>query len=265
MQRTSTMKSQRCGCSTLCLSMILLVILLHTMPVSAQRFMRQGFSNQEDFGAEMALDDKEAAVDMTREMFLMQDMQWQLQPISDLHGITDRKVRRHIQKYLGKPVDLKLYKKRGKYGLRAIGRMENGNKLRAFWRQAAPSTTSSSTRKASDFLQVPYEDAVRSRLFTVEFEVQLPPLSKKKQKGGGALPSVIYQVSVEPGSMNAKALVPRGSGRVSVLPKGRGGEKVQDAGSANVGVVNMKPGLVDPTWARWRPPVFRKGRDSGLM
>jgi hypothetical protein len=111
-----------------CTVILLLLPLLHAPSVvSAQRFMRRGFSNQEDFGAEMALDDKEAAVDMTREMFLMQDMQWQLQPVTDWNkNIPDRKIRRHIQKYLGKPVELKLYKKRGKYGLRAVGRMQNG-------------------------------------------------------------------------------------------------------------------------------------------
>jgi hypothetical protein len=230
--------------------------------VLSQRFLRQGFSNQEDFGAEMELDDKEAAVDMTREMFLMQNLNWQLPKLesSQLSHISDGTVRRHVQKYLGsQPVELKLFKKRGKYGLRAVGKTGNkGPKLRAFWRQADVTRIP----RSSDFLSSSYADAVQSRLFTVEFEVQLPPISKKKSSTSG-LPSVIYRFSVEPGSMNPKALVPRGAGSLSVLPNGKGGDKVP-AGTCTVGVVPMKPGLVDPSWAKGRP-VFRRGKSVGLI
>ena len=248
--------------SFLCRTPVLLIcvlLLVKTSVVQAQRFMRQGFSNQEDFGAEMKLEDNEGAVDMTREMFLMQDLQWQLQPASDNYsGITDRALRKHIQKYMGnKPVELKLLKKRGKFGLRAVGKTDNGKKLRAFWRQSA-----AATRGGIDFLEASYDEACRARLFTVEFEVQLPPLSKSSKD---VLPSVVYQVSVEPGSMNAKALVPRTAGRVFCYPAGRGGaaERVE-VGKANVSVVPMKAGLVDPGWAKGRP-IFRKGRNSGLV
>lgn len=237
--------------------------------VQAQRFMRQGFSNQEDFGAEMKLEDSEGAVDMTREMFLMQDLHWHLQPVapSNYANVKDRAVRQHLIKYLGgKQVELKLLKKRGKFGLRAVGKTESGKKLRAFWRQAQ-----AAQRGSVDFLEASYDEACRSRLFTVEFEVQLPPMpSGSKQKSAaaaGGLPSVVYQVSVEPGSMNAKALVPRTAGRVLCYPNGRGGihrDDAIDVGTANVSVVPMKPGLVDPGWAKGRP-IFRKGRNSGLM
>lgn len=229
--------------------------------VLSQRFLRQGFSNQEDFGAEMELDDKEAAVDMTREMFLMQNLNWQLPKLesSQLSRIPDRAVRRHVQKYLGsQPVELKLFKKRGRYGLRAVGKAgDKGPKLRAFWRQADVNRLP----KSSDFLSTSYADAVQSRLFSVEFEVQLPPVSKKKSSAG--LPSVIYRFSVEPGSMNPKALVPRGAGSLSVLPHGKSGDKLP-AGKCTIGVVPMKPGLIDPSWAKGRP-IFRKGRSVGLM
>lgn len=241
------------------LSLVCLLLLVSRSAVQAQRFMRQGFSNQEDFGAEMKLDEGETgAVDMTREMFLMQDMPWQLQPVDENYsGVRDRAVRRHLQKHMGtnRPVELKLLKKRGKFGLRAVGKTLAGKKLRAFWRQAA-----APPRGSVDFLKAPYDEACRSRLFTVEFEVQLPPLHKSSKD---TLPSVVYQLSVEPGSMNAKALVPRTAGRVVVYPAGRGGECVE-VGTAKVSVAPMRAGLVDPGWAKGRPN-FRRGRNSGLM
>ena len=65
--------------------------------------------------------------------------------------------------------------------------------------------------------------------------------------------------------MNPKFIVPRGPGRVSVYPEGRSSpETMQEAGTAVVGVTQMKAGLVDPGWAKGRP-VFRRGRKSGLM
>jgi hypothetical protein len=254
------------------------VLALISSKVTAQRFMRQGFSNQEDFGAEMRLEDNEPATGMTREMFLMQDLHWTLEPPSckGLDGAT----RRHIEKYLGrgkKPIELTLSKKRGKFGLRAIakqqqdgknllGRPVRPKKLRAFWRQSAPADaphagkTAKPLLKSSEFLTAPYDQAVRSRLFTVEFEIQLPPVKKGR---GGAMPSVVYQVPVEPGSMNPRVIVPRGTGQVWVYPTGDKSRPV-DAGSSNVSVVRMRSGLVDPSWARGTRPFFWKGRSTGL-
>jgi len=171
-------------------TLLLSLLLLGAVPISAQRFMRRGFTNNEDFGAEMKLDDKDSAVDMTREMFLMKEMEFEIQPIDELN-VRDPAVRKQIQKYLSRPVEMKLFKKRGKYGLRAMGRTENGKKLRAFWRQASPNALPRLV--TADYLTASYDDAVRSRLFTVEFELQLPPVSKKNK----ALPSVVYQFSVE--------------------------------------------------------------------
>jgi hypothetical protein len=222
----------------------------------AQRFLREGFSNQmeSDFRGEMKLDENEALSGMTREMFLIQDLEWELEPPM-IKANLDGKLQRHMRKYLDAPIQLKLLKNKGKYGLRAVGVLPNGQKLRGFWRQGSPSQMQ---LKASDFLEASYDDAVRSRLFVVDFEIQLPPLGK-----GKGLPSVVYQVAVEPGSMNPKAYIPRGSGRILVYPSGHEQSSCVDAGTCNVGV-SMRAGLVDPTWARGRP-FFRKGRSPGLI
>lgn len=264
--------------------------------VNGQRFMRQGFSNQEDFGSEMKLEDSEGAVDMTREMFLMQDFQWQLQAptlgnlfSSSPDQLKDRALRHHLQKYLNKnnPVELKLLKKRGQFGLRAVAKTAQGKKLRAFWRPCPPPP-----RDSVNFLTMSYDEACRSRLFTVEFEVQLPPMATKSSRfpfspGTSANkeaakqqnnPCIVYRFSVEPGSVNAKALVPRSSAQVRVFPTGRrqqqqrgesgGGSSSSSmglsVGTAAVSATPMKAGLVDPAWAKGRP-VFRMGRSSGLV
>jgi len=221
--------------------------------VSAQRFLREGFSNQmdSDFKAETQLDENEAMQGMTREMFLMQDQEWELQPPQ--LEMENPALQHHIQKYLKKPLQLRLMKRKGKYGLRAVGRMQDGKKVRAFWRQGVAKQI-----KASDFLEVPYDEAVRSRLFLVEFEVQLPGKNKKSPV------SVVYQVPLESGTMNPKAMVPRGTAHVRVYPDGNTKDDCLEAGKCNVGVVSMRPGLVDPSWAKGRP-VFRKGRPAGII
>mmetsp|Transcript_44108 Transcript_44108/g.106306 ORF Transcript_44108/g.106306 Transcript_44108/m.106306 type:complete len:98 (+) Transcript_44108:610-903(+) len=97
----------------------------------------------------------------------------------------------------------------------------------------------------------------------MEFEVQLPPHDKKSKE----LPSVIFSVPVEPGSMNPKAIVPRGAVNVRVLPKGRISDdsRPQDVelGKGHVHLP-MRAGLVDAAWAKGRS-VFRKGRINGVI
>jgi hypothetical protein len=300
--------------------LILLLALLIAVPgtVHAQRFLRQGFSNNEDFGSELKLDenDRSNAMDMTREMFLMQDLLWQIQPpilpFNLKQHVPDPIVRRHIQQYMSynKPIDVRLLKKRGRYGLRAVGRTANGKTVRAFWRQTvlpppgpvgppvlptASSTTTSpppppqqQQQRGIDFLKASYDDACRSRLFTVEFELQLPPVkASRKNKGkrmhrssnsnnAAILPSIVYQVALEPGSMNPKAIVPRTASRVYIYPTGRQTTSTEtpnpvskqpdriEIGKAYVSATAIKPGIVDPSWAKGRP-IFRKGRNSGLM
>lgn len=227
--------------------------------VSAQRFLREGFSNslESDFKGEMRLEDNESASGMTRDMSLMKDVNWELQPV-DFHRVENARLRRHLESFFNKPVTLKLSTRKGKYGLRAVGQLQSGKRLRAFWRQAG----GSSQLKVNDFLSAKYDDAIRSRLSMIEFEVQLPP-SEKKSK---VLPSVIFSVPVEPGTMNPKAIVPRGAVNVRVLPEGHRSEDVYpvlDVGKAHVSLP-MRAGLVDVGWAKGRS-VFRKGRVNGII
>ena len=238
-----------------------MVALLPT--ASAQRFLK---SNQmdTDLKAEMGYNNEgssDSLSGMNREMFLMQKLKWELEPPQLLSSDgkssgLDSRLKQHIQKYLGAPVELKLQSKKGQYGLRAVGLLDNGKKLRAFWRQSPAAGT---RLKSSDFLKSSYDDAVRSRLFVVEFEMQLPPVGKEK-----VLPSVVYQVAVESGSMNPKAVITRGAGKVLVYPGGHDAtNKRIEVGTCNVGV-SMRAGLIDPNWARGRP-FFRKGRSPGLV
>jgi hypothetical protein len=201
---------------------------------------------------------------MNREMLLMQKLKWvieppklQQQPLSTKdNACLDSRLKQHIQKYLGGgPVEIKLQTKKGQYGLRAVGIMKNGKKLRAFWRESP----SIARIKTADFMTSNYDDAVRSRVLTVEFEMQLPPIGKNK-----VLPSVVYQVAVEPGIMNPNAVITRGSGKVIVYPSGHDAANQRiEIGTCNVGM-SMKAGLIDPNWARGRP-FFRKGRSLGLV
>jgi hypothetical protein len=294
-----------------CIFMLLLLTLGSTtiLNVYGQRFMRQGFSGNEDFGAEMKLDagDADAAVGMTREMFLMKDIKWQIPPIEFTDTCDDiidpnkykslrtldPYIRQHIVSYLGgrrhrQPMSLSLFKKRGKFGLRAIGTTDDGKKLRGFWRQATTDLQQQQQlgtgRKSENFLTMSYDDACKARLFTVEFEIQLPPIINKKKNGEKIMPSVVYQVPVESGSMNPKAIIPRGVATVLVFPYGRPSRndnivstsigssdtlitKVPPplpVGTCRIGVVKMRPGLVDPSWSKGRP-IFRSGRSAGIM
>jgi hypothetical protein len=227
---------------------------------TAQRFLREGGQMDNDFKAENALDEDESLSGMTREMFLMQDMSWELQPpVLDDNAPIDGATKKHIQRYCSAPIQLKLTKRKGKFGLRAVGKMESGKKLRGFWRQGSGDATGAPKLKSSDFMTASYDDAVRSRLFMVDFEVQLPKMKNKVLP-----PSVVYSVAVEPGQMNSKAMVPRGAGRIKVYPKGHEpGSAPVVAGKCSVGI-SMRAGIVDPSWAKGRP-IFRKGRPAGII
>lgn len=234
-------------------------LLLLLCNVSAQRFLREGFSNQmdSDFKGEMKLEDNQSASGMTRDMFLMKDNDWEVQPV-DFSAVKNAKLRHHLESFFKKPITLKLSTRKGKYGLRAVGQLQSGKRLRAFWRQAGVS----SQLKVDDFLSANYDDAIRTRLSMIEFELQLPP-SEKKSK---SLPSVIFSVPVEPGSMNAKAIIPRGAVNVRVLPEGHQKDDANvplHVGKAHV-CLPMRAGLVDSSWARGRS-IFRKGRLNGSV
>jgi hypothetical protein len=237
----------------------LLFCFLLVLQAKSQRFLREGFSNQmeSDFKGEMKLEENESASGMTREMFLMKEIDWELQPV-DFKNVRNAKMRRHLESFFNQPVKLKLSTRKGKYGLRAVAQLQSGKRLRAFWRQVGGAPR----LKTSDFLAVSYEDAIRARLSVVEFEVQLPPPDKKSK----TLPSVVFTVSVEPGTMNAKAIIPRGAGTVRVLPDGHSvGETAPTLQAGKVYVsLPMRAGLVDPSWAKGRA-VFRKGRPTGTV
>jgi len=238
--------------SNTCTSYLVFVLVVLTRLELACGGLRDGFNSQMDseYKAEMQMGDGEAMQGMSREMFQMQDADWEIQP-PKLENLSPS-MKSHILKYLDEPVKLTLQRRRGKYGMRAIGELPSGQKLRAYWRQGAEKRM-----RSSEFLHASYDDAVRSRLSMVEFELQLPPLKKSKK-----LTSVVYSVAVETGSLTSKAIVPRGSGRIKVYPSGHDGDSVE-AGKGVVGL-KMKAGLIDPGWAKGKR-IFRKGRPVGVI
>lgn len=232
---------------------VAICLLIHTKGIYGG--LRDGFSSKVGSDARNKMKDEAGAANgMTREMFLMKDKTWELQPV-DFSCINDLKLRRHCQKFLSYPVQMKLSNRKGKFGLRAQGQLKSGKRLRGFWRQSTPGP------KGDDFLKLSYDEALKQRLTTIEFEVQLPPTDKKSRK----LPSVIYSIVVEGGAMNPKAIVPRGAGNVRVLPEGHNEGEVRtlNAGKAQVSLP-MKSGIVDPGWAKGRL-IFRKGRSTGTI
>ncbi|OEU18975.1 hypothetical protein FRACYDRAFT_237263 [Fragilariopsis cylindrus CCMP1102] len=238
------------------LNALLLLSSLLLQPKGIHGGFREGFSSKVGNEAKNKMKDEAGALNgMTREMFLMKDKEWELQPV-DFSCIKNLKLRRHCQKFLNRPVHMKLSARKGKYGLRAQGQSQSGKRLRGFWRQTTPSA------KGEDLLKIGYDEAVKQRLTSVEFEIQLPPVSKKSRK----LPTVIYSIVVEPGSMNPKAIVPRGAGTVRILPDGHGdGEDVNTLTIGKAFVTQpMRSGIVDPGWAKGRL-VFRKGRPTGVV
>jgi hypothetical protein len=256
--------------------------------VSAQRFLREGSQMAAENRAEVEIEDEDSGLSgMTREMFLMQNVQWELQPPCKLENLgalkhtnidNKRAVAKQVQEYLQEPIRLRLLRRNGKYGLKAIGTTPSGKKIRAFWRQASPSvafgsrprTIGGTTRlKAADFLEVSYDDAVRSRLFVVDFELQLP---RNKNTSNSPPPSIVYQVPIEVGGMNPKAMVARGEAKVKVFPvrEKKGGQTTDVAADASIAIgtakvgLTMKPGIVDPNWARGRT-ILRCGRSTGFV
>lgn len=229
-----------------------LTFVLATPFAEGQRFLRSSGQARSDAQSQLSLADGELN-GMARELFLMSEsnIDWELQPpsLSDLDG----SLKRHVEQFLDGGLTLKLSKNRGKYGMRAVGTMPNGKKLRAFWRQAVRAPL-----EPADAQSMSYDDAVCRRLFGVEFEVVLPPLPGKK-----ALPSIIYQIPVEAGRLNPKSIVPRSSGNIKVFPEGRQGDAIEKVGEGRVGL-RMGAGIVDPAWAKGRAP-FRIGRKLGIL
>mmetsp|Transcript_54240 Transcript_54240/g.131605 ORF Transcript_54240/g.131605 Transcript_54240/m.131605 type:complete len:239 (+) Transcript_54240:78-794(+) len=233
-------------------------------PVSAG--LRDSFTSVgKEAKANMKLDNAGATNGLSREMFLMKDKLWEIHP-ADFSGLKDKDLKSHCEKFLSRPVIMKPSNRPGKYGFKAsgtiVGRGKSpGKKLKGcYWRQR-----DGNDRRGSDLLKIPYDEAVRQTLPTIEFELQLPPLRKK---GGTSKPkrvTVVYSVAVEGGAMNPKSMVPRGSGSVKVLPDGhRDGAEAETLtlpSKAYVGIP-QGAGLIDRAWARGNT-VFRRGRPTG--
>ena len=160
--------------------LFLILLSLLFLPNGVDAGLREGFSSKVGTQNRSKKDDAGALNGMTREMFLMKDNDWELHPV-DFSCIRNLKLRRHCQKYLSRPVTMRLSARNGKYGLRASGQIGD-KRLRGFWRQSPPSS------KSGNILDIGYDEAVRRRLTSIEFELQLPPTDKKSRK----LPSVIY-------------------------------------------------------------------------
>lgn len=268
----------------------LLLFLSVVATVSAQRFLRDGFTSKldEEFKYEAGLDNANSPVGMPREMFVLADLDLELVPAftpppttttSQRNNMQQRwavpnnkALTRHLNQYLKQPLKLQLEQRKGGIGYRAFGITPQGQRLRGSWRR----TEAPRKLLNSDFLTVPYDEAVRSRLMFLEIELVLPRLPPKhrgvfSQKGAvptqgkTPIPRLVYQLALEGGVMNPKAVIPRGdcAGRVIYSSDRNNNTTVGPPFAAKLGL-RLKPGLVDPSWARGRT-ILRKGRSVGVI
>mmetsp|Transcript_21882 Transcript_21882/g.36137 ORF Transcript_21882/g.36137 Transcript_21882/m.36137 type:complete len:240 (+) Transcript_21882:119-838(+) len=173
------------------------------------------------------------------------------------HGkIKDAALKRHLQKYLSKPITFRLSNsqapKRGGNTYRAVAKTASGIKLRGYWKRGGDTET----LKGRDMMEVTFDEAVRRRGgvgSSVDFEVQLPPLK-------GFLPSVVYSVVLGTGSQSREASVSKTVSLVKVHPKGLEA-KGFNLGKAHV-CTPMRAGIVDPSWCKGKT-IFRQGRSVG--
>ena len=239
------------------LLLALLASLWYTIEARAG-FMRDGFNSGMDREFTPENQEIDDSGGMTQEMIMMKNQEWQLDPI-DFKKVTDKKLRKHLQAFLGKSTRVKVTNLPLKKGLgyRAMGKTASGRKLRAAWRAG----TRRDEIKSKDIANQSYDEAVRRRQGAshVNIELMLPPM-----KGSKDLPSLVYDVVVERGSVNPEAIIARSEGRVTLYPKGyKNKTEKEDVGTARASMP-MKAGLVDPAWARGRI-VFRKGRSVGQV
>lgn len=244
-----------------CFLLFLVVLLASFDSTNAARggFMRDGFNAGMDreFSPEnQEIDDSGG---MTQEMLMMKNQEWQLNPI-DFSKVPNAKLKKHLKSLVGKPTRIKVTNlplKRG-LGYRAMAKTSSGRKLRAAWRAG----TRRNEVKSKDLVHESYEEAVRRRngAAHVNIELMLPPVSK----GSKDLPSLVYDIVVERGSVNPEAIITRNKGKVTLYPKGYKNKQDKiDVGFAQASMP-MKAGIVDPAWARGRT-IFRKGRSVGQV
>ena len=293
--------------------------------VEAQRFLRDGFTSKldEEFKYEAGLDNVNTPGGMPREMYVLADLkelELTLPAQKKKNAIPmipdNPQLTRHLRQYLQNPIQLQLDQRKGGIGYRAAGRLPNGKRLRGSWRR----TEAPQKLLNADFVKVSYDEAVRSRLLFLEIELLLPrlPVSTNQQRGGwlfskakqpattttdgedvttavagrrrgGPIPRVIYQLAVEGGVMNPKAVIPRGDCLVKVAYADPSSNK-KNVGDRPTGTIpttmttttsssatpslcppfaakigmRTKPGLVDPSWARGRT-ILRQGRPAGVI
>lgn len=165
-------------------------------------------------------------------------------------------MKRHLQKFLSKPLTFKLSNsqapQRGGNAYWAMAKTASGIKLRGYWKRGGDSET----LKSREMLEITYDEALRRRGSAgsqVDFEVQLPPLK-------GFLPSVVYSVVLGTGSQSQDASVSKTISIVKIHPKGLQA-KGFILGKTHV-CTPMRSGIVDPGWAKGRT-IFRQGRSVG--
>lgn len=223
----------------------------------SEAILRDGFNNGMDreFSPEnQEIDDSGG---MTQEMIMMKNQEWQLDPI-DFSRISNVRLRAHLKSILFKPTRIKVTNLPLKKGLgyRAMGKTANGRKLRAAWRAGKAKEL-----RSKEIANEKYDDAVRRRQGAshINIELMLPPM-----KGSKDLPSLVYDVVVERGTVNPEAIVARSEGAVTLYPRGyKHKEDKMEVGNARA-CMPMKAGLVDPSWARGRT-IFRRGRSTGQV
>ena len=257
---------------TLPLSLTLLLVLLLvafpqvTLAARGGGFMRDGFNNrmEREFTPESSGVDELGG--MTPEMLVLKNQEWQLEPPNQhvvSNTIRDKMLRAHVQKFVSKPLRIKGtgvgLRTATNVGYKAVAKTHEGKKMRAVWKRG---TVLGERRITSrDMLKVSYDDAVRQRTGAthVSWELILPPVPGTKD-----LPSLVYTVPIQMGSVNPEAVVATSEGTVTLYPKGSKDKTNRiELGTARA-LMPMRAGLVDPSWARGRT-IFRKGRPVGQV
>jgi hypothetical protein len=253
--------------TTIRLHAVFLVLLFYIIPlVFAARgggFLRDGFNNrmEREFGSEASQQVDELG-GMSPEMLVLKNQEWELGGVrQQLNVITDKDLRKHVQQFIAKPALIKgtgvAVRTASNVGYKAVAKTAQNKKLRAVWKQG----TVTNRVTSRDLLSVSYDDAIRRRTGAthVQWELILPPVP-----GSRTLPSVVYTVPIQLGSVNPEAVVVSSEGSVVLYPNG----SKDKANKIELGTVSvtmaMKAGLVDPSWARGRT-IFRKGRSVGFV
>mmetsp|Transcript_3708 Transcript_3708/g.5449 ORF Transcript_3708/g.5449 Transcript_3708/m.5449 type:complete len:246 (+) Transcript_3708:71-808(+) len=241
-------------------SSIISVLIVALLPVATLArgggFLRDGFSSS--IGERR--DDSGLAMGMTQELHSVQKYDWQIDSF-DLSSIEDTKLRTHISKILkDKPVLFRPQSQSVKAGgFRAVALTGEGKKLRGLW--SGGTIGDDPTVSGDAYTEVDYDTAVRCRgeAHLASFSLLLPPAEGRKERA-----TLEYTVPMGMGNLNPEAVIVRGPAQVKLYPDGnRITGKGIKVGTAKIGFP-MRPGLVDPAWAKGRQ-FFRRGRSVGQV